>query len=102
MTCVKLNCPDFMAHYQAVSPADRVLLDVRTHDEVADGMLPNAVHIPLDELEVRGSELDKSKEIYLYCRSGMRSQTAMDILQYKGFEKIVCSIEGGYEQLKSI
>lgn len=102
MTCLKMNCPEFMARYKAAPKGTTVMLDVRNNDEVAAGMLPNAVHIPLGELETRAAELDKSKEIYLYCRSGNRTQVAFDILKQAGFPNVICSIQGGYDLLKTL
>jgi rhodanese-related sulfurtransferase len=64
------------------------LLDVRTLEEVEEGIIPNAVHIDiyggqefLNELE----KLDKSKNYYVYCRSGNRSGQACAIMQSIGF-----------------
>jgi rhodanese-related sulfurtransferase len=102
MACLKMNCLDFMARYKS-TPAERtVMIDIRNDDEIASGMLPNAIHIPLPELTSRVSELDKKKEIYLYCRSGNRTQVAFDILKQAGFPDVICSIQGGYELLKTL
>jgi len=102
MTLLKMNCPEFMVRYRAAAPGSAVMLDVRNDDEVASGMLPNAIHIPLGELEKRKSELDKSKEIYLYCRSGHRTQVAFDLLKQAGYPNVICSIQGGYDLLKTL
>ena len=66
-----------------------VLLDVRTLEEVEDGIIPNAKHIDIymgqgfiDELE----KLDKSKNYYVYCRSGVRSVQACTLMKQLGFE----------------
>jgi rhodanese-related sulfurtransferase len=97
-----MNCPDFIARYRAAAANSKVMLDVRNNDEVASGMLPNAVHIPLGELSARLSELDREKEIYLYCRSGNRTQIAFDVLKQAGFENVICSVQGGYDLLKTL
>jgi rhodanese-related sulfurtransferase/biotin operon repressor len=47
---------------------DTVVLDVRPDVEYAGGHLPGAVHIPLDELEQRLSELPRDRDIVAYCR----------------------------------
>jgi rhodanese-related sulfurtransferase/DNA-binding transcriptional ArsR family regulator len=44
------------------------VLDVRPPEEYASGHLPNAVNIPLGELEKRLDELDTGREIVAYCR----------------------------------
>lgn len=63
-----------------------VLLDIRSAAEVKHGMLPGSVHIPLDSLRERLSELPKEKEIVVYCRSGQRSYFASRILALNGFK----------------
>ncbi len=44
------------------------VIDVRPAEEYAAGHLPGALHLPLDELERRLSELDPDQEIIAYCR----------------------------------
>lgn len=77
-----------------------VVLDVRTYNEVVDGIIPNAIHIDiyqgqdfLDEIE----KLDKSKNYYVYCRSGNRSGQACKIMYDLGFENAY-NLEGGVIQ----
>ncbi len=74
------------------------ILDVRTDDEVADGYIPNAKQIDiylgqgfLDGLE----KLDKSKNYYVYCRSGNRSSQACAIMNSVGFESTY-NLLGGF------
>lgn len=47
---------------------DVTLLDVRSAPEFAAGHLPGAMHIPLEELEHRLSELPRGREVVAYCR----------------------------------
>jgi len=47
---------------------DTVVLDVRPAAEYAGGHLPGAIHIPLEELDQRLSELPRDREIVAYCR----------------------------------
>ncbi len=65
-----------------------VLLDVREPDEFRQGRLPDAVHIPLDDLAVRMGELDREREIVVYCRSGRRSAMACRWLRQAGFPRV--------------
>ena len=74
-----------------------VILDVRTDAEVADGIIPSAIHIDIykgqefiDEIEA----LDKDKNYYVYCRSGNRSGQACAIMDQLGFENAY-NLEGG-------
>lgn len=65
------------------------LVDVRTDGEFAEGHIPGAVNIPVDELESRLKEVGpKDKAVVLYCRSGSRSARAARILQREGFREV--------------
>lgn len=70
------------------------VLDVRSPEEHALCSLPNATLIPLPELEGRVQELDPEWEIVAYCKSGVRSKKATDLLRSKGF-KHVKNMTGG-------
>lgn len=61
------------------------IIDVREHDEVAQGMIPGARHIPLGELPERHGELQGRDEIILVCRSGSRSSRACGYLAELGY-----------------
>lgn len=71
-----------------------VLLDVRQPAEYRAGHLPGATFIPLPELPDRMAELDPSRPVLSYCRSGNRSRSAAALLLTEGFEN-VSSMEGG-------
>lgn len=61
------------------------ILDVREDFEVAEGMIPGALHIPMDLLQDRLSELDPAVPVIAVCRSGNRSARAADVLNGAGF-----------------
>ncbi|WP_153506457.1 rhodanese-like domain-containing protein [Cumulibacter manganitolerans] len=65
--------------------ASAQILDVRENDEVAEGMIPGALHIPMGQLQDRLSELDRSVPVIAVCRSGNRSATVADALGRAGF-----------------
>jgi NADPH-dependent 2,4-dienoyl-CoA reductase/sulfur reductase-like enzyme/peroxiredoxin family protein/rhodanese-related sulfurtransferase/TusA-related sulfurtransferase len=71
------------------------LLDIRTVDEHELGVIPGSIHIPLDELRTRSSELDRTKTYLVYCQIGQRGYVAARILQNQGFE--VMNFDGGYK-----
>jgi len=63
-----------------------IVVDVRTPEEFQEGAYPVAINIPLDDLQMRISELgSKSREITLYCASGARSAYAQRVLHQLGF-----------------
>ena len=85
---------------QLASDDNAVILDVRTDAEVVDGIIPNAIQIDfykgqefINEIET----LDKSKNYYVYCRSGNRSGQACQIMEQLGFENAY-NLEGGMMQ----
>jgi NADPH-dependent 2,4-dienoyl-CoA reductase/sulfur reductase-like enzyme/rhodanese-related sulfurtransferase len=69
-----------------LDPAKTLVLDVRRADERAKGHIPGSMHIPLDELRGRLSELPKDKEIIASCQSGQRSYFACRLLAQHGFK----------------
>lgn len=71
------------------------LIDVRTLQEFTEGAIPNAIHIPVDELRERLDEIPEDKPIYLYCGVGLRGYVALKILTQSGF-KNVYNLSGGY------
>jgi rhodanese-related sulfurtransferase/TusA-related sulfurtransferase len=71
-----------------------VVLDVRETAEYAFNHIPNAISIPLGELEQRLGELDKEEEIYVVCRTGSRSDLAAQKLAEKGFTKVMNVLPG--------
>lgn len=64
---------------------DLFLLDVRSSQEHQAEDKLGGYLIPLPELKDRLAELPKDKLIIAYCRAGMRSKAAVDILQEHGF-----------------
>ncbi len=72
------------------------LLDVRTPEECAEGMLDNALAMDFyeDSFEAELNTLDPNVPVLVYCRSGGRSGKTMDILQSKGFVEVY-NLDGG-------
>jgi NADPH-dependent 2,4-dienoyl-CoA reductase/sulfur reductase-like enzyme/rhodanese-related sulfurtransferase len=78
-----------------INKADTVLLDVRTEKEYKKDHIEGAVNIPLDELRTRKNEIPKDKEIWIYCRAGLRGYIAARILSQMGYK--VRNLNGGYK-----
>jgi rhodanese-related sulfurtransferase len=76
------------------------LVDVRREDEFRNGHIQGAHLIPIDSLESRTSELDRSKTTVLYCKSGKRCLRGAQILTDKGWEEVYV-LEGGYDRYRS-
>jgi rhodanese-related sulfurtransferase len=82
---------------QLKADPNAVLLDVRTEAEFNEGIIPNAINIDINsgQLFVNAVEaLDKHKNYYVYCRSGMRSAKACEIMNQLGF-KNAYNLSGG-------
>jgi len=79
---------------------DVQLIDVRTKAEFGDEHLKNAQNIVFDEhFSEKIEELDKTKPVIVYCKSGGRSEKSAQILQDSGFTKIY-DLKGGISQWK--
>jgi phage shock protein E len=73
----------------------RVIIDVREPEEYASGHIKEALNLPPSKLMGDLRELDgiaKDSEIILYCRSGSRSNVAINILRGKGFTNLINGI----------
>lgn len=69
-------------------------VDVRTPGEYQGRHVKEFINIPLNDLGKRVKELDKNKETYVICQSGMRSARAAGILKKQGFSDVI-NVKGG-------
>ncbi|MCC7356894.1 rhodanese-like domain-containing protein [Candidatus Uhrbacteria bacterium] len=76
-------------------------IDVRDAEELESGFIPDAIHIPVAQLENIAPIVlpDKQAEIICYCQTGRRSKVATDILKRLGYTH-ASSLDGGYEKWK--
>lgn len=83
------------AEVQARHPHQQVL-DVRNGPELDKlGRIPDALHIPLDELRGRLDELPRDKELLISCQVGLRGHVACRLLSQHGFK--VKNLSGGFK-----
>jgi rhodanese-related sulfurtransferase len=73
-----------------------LLLDVRQDWETKICRLPDAVHIPIEEIELRVDELNRDEAIVVYCHAGVRSAAVAEYLRSLGF-KDVRNLAGGLD-----
>ncbi len=75
-----------------------VLLDVRTAEEYEEGHLAQARNVDYkrDDFRQQVSKLDKSKPYFVYCKGGVRSDKAADIMKELGFRQVY-TLEGGID-----
>lgn len=92
---MNLTQEDWVSKYKSDEKA--VVLDVRTEDEFNEGYIANAINIDIhsgQEFIDAIENLDKINNYYVYCRSGMRSAKACEIMNQLGFENAY-NLEGG-------
>jgi NADPH-dependent 2,4-dienoyl-CoA reductase/sulfur reductase-like enzyme/rhodanese-related sulfurtransferase len=80
---------------------DSVLLDVRSAEEFAQGTIPGAINIPIDELRNRINELSRERDTYIFCQIGLRGYLAQRILVQNGFDTVK-NISGGFALWKVV
>jgi rhodanese-related sulfurtransferase len=69
------------------------LIDVREQEEFDEVNLSGTL-IPMSELEGRWQEIPKEGPVYIYCRTGRRSRTAVEFLKTKGYSNCI-NVTGG-------
>ena len=82
-----LTQEDWVSQFEADQNA--VMLDVRTEDECDQGIIESSINIDIykePEFVAAIEALDKSKNYYVYCRSGVRSAKACAIMNELGIE----------------
>jgi len=77
----------------ATGDSATVLVDVREQDEWDRGHAPEAVHLPMSELEARYNELPEDANLLIICHSGGRSFRVTDALERAGYNAV--NVEGG-------
>ena len=87
--------PDLFEKTLDLTP-DPQLVDVRTPAEYAEGYLPGAILIDIREKTFDSliQQLDRTRPVFVYCRSGKRSLDAAKILEKNKF-KVVYNLGGG-------
>lgn len=80
---------------KALDKDNTILLDVRDELEVENGTIDGAINIPVNSLREKMNELDKEKEILVYCAVGLRGYVASRMLSQNGFK--VKNLTGGYK-----
>lgn len=74
--------------YSEILKQGAQILDVRSKGEFAEGHIKGSINISLDTLPINLSKLKKDKPIIICCASGMRSASAVGILQKHGFNRV--------------
>jgi rhodanese-related sulfurtransferase len=73
------------------SPRSILFVDVRRAAEYADGHLPKAISVPLEELTKRAADIPKGKILVVYGSSAASAEMAFDFLRRKGYQAMYVS-----------
>ena len=92
---INLECEDWVKKIGSYQKP--IILDVRTAEEYEKKSVPNAVLANIlepNEFMNVVEKLEKKSKIFVYCRSGIRSQKACNILDQLGFKETY-NLNGG-------
>ena len=64
------------------------LIDVRSPLEFSQGALDGAINMPVSNFQTLIDDIDNSKPVLLYCRSGARSEMVKKYLEQLGFNQV--------------
>ncbi|MGB0975296.1 MAG: rhodanese-like domain-containing protein, partial [Flavobacteriaceae bacterium] len=96
-TTIKVELLAPLAFEEKISEDNVQLVDVRTPEEWQDGIINHAKTINYfdDSFKMQLKELDKTKPVAVYCKSGGRSGKTAKLLSELGFKEIY-DLKGGY------
>jgi rhodanese-related sulfurtransferase len=92
-----ISSPELEGLMPIIEKGDCILLDIRSPAEFRSGHIRHARLIPVEELEKRAGEMDRSKMLVIYCRSGKRCLRILPTLADKGHNDVLV-LEGGLER----
>ncbi|MDX2172475.1 MAG: rhodanese-like domain-containing protein [Bacteroidota bacterium] len=94
-----VNAQDFKKH---IDEKKSILIDLRTPDEISKkGKIKGAIEIDYfaKNAEEQIDKLDKKKTYLIYCAGGGRSEECAELMQKKGFSKVI-NLEKGFDDWK--
>ncbi len=94
---ISISAKDFLMLEES---SESVIVDVRTDSEYQAGHVENSRLISLHNRDFLDKirDLDKDKTYYVYCKSGLRSRSAVMKMKKEGFSKVY-NIRGGINDL---
>jgi len=70
--------------YDIMNEQEHIIIDVRTKEEYRESHIKDAINIPYDQID-EDIDMDKDKVIFVYCKSGGRSEVAFNTLTDLGY-----------------
>lgn len=95
-----IDCHEAGDLMEVIENSDMLLMDVRRNSEHSHEYIPQATHIPLEELPHLLHSLNANRNYTLFCKGGYRSMIAASILKANGIKNIV-NINGGLDAIKN-
>lgn len=94
--CQSVINPIKTEELRSINKSGIQLIDVRTPEEFAEYHIEGAKNIDIfsEDFDEQIQQLDKNEPVYVYCRSGKRSNDAAQKMQKMGFQKIY-DLQGG-------
>ena len=73
------------------------LIDIREPYEIKDGNIEGSINIPMGDFLENLDQLDKSKQIVIYCNTSRRSKPVV-YMTHKLHNIILYNLKGGYKE----
>lgn len=93
ITMEQIRPEEFAKHWKP-GREEIVFLDCRQPEELAIASIAGALHIPMGEIPERLGEIDRKKQIVVFCHHGMRSMRVAAFLEQQGFPNVANLIGG--------
>ena len=93
---VARTTPEEVARRLREAPGALLLLDVREVEERATAVIQPSIHIPMNEVPERLSEIPRDREVIVYCHHGARSEVVAGFLEGEGYPR-VANLSGGID-----
>jgi len=84
---------------QHLNDKNFIILDIRTPEEISNGYIENATFINYknDNFAKEISKLDRSNIYLVYCKGGIRSEKAIELMKNLGF-RYLYNMPGGFDE----
>jgi len=88
-------------HFLKLEKSDLQVIDIREEYEYSNGHI-ESINIPMDQMLNSIKNLDKTKQIILYCQTGRRAAAVVYMLKKKYALNNIFNLTGGYQAYMSI